>query len=74
MTALCLMLAALAVLLAAALLHIERAHCRERAALLRRFGKPCNEATEKRTRHLSPHRTAIDKIKRKESAARQNER
>lgn len=74
MTALCLALAALALLLAAALLHAERAHSREREALLRRLGCTGGKTAEKRTRHLSPHRAAIDKIKGKESAARRTDR
>lgn len=73
MTALCLTLAALAVLLAAALWHAERAHSRERDALLRRIGCTGDRTAVKRTRHLSPHRAAIDKIKRKESAARRTD-
>ena len=44
-------------------------------ALLRLFAETAGGKTaEKRTRHLSPHRAAIDKIKGKESAARRTDR
>ncbi len=67
MTAPCLLAALLAVLLVLS----EHLHRRERAALFRRLGPTPEAPPKKRTRHLSPHRTAIEKMKGKESAMEQ---
>ena len=74
MTVLCPVLAASVFLLAAVLWCAEQRHRREREALLRRLGCAGSATAGKRTRHLSPHRAAIDKIKGKESAARRTDR